>query len=87
MLFWLDAADARAAWLSAAVCTPGVNAMRLVKLPWLIGRFSTCSVVIGERALAALRLDQRRFGGDVDRFGRAADFERERRDRRRGRRR
>ena len=39
----------------------------------------------GERALAALRLDERRLGGDLDRLGRAADFERERLHATRGR--
>ena len=46
MLFWPPPPRRVAVRLRAAGRTPGVNAVRLVKLPWLIGRFSTSVVVI-----------------------------------------
>ena len=57
--------------------TPGTMAVKLVKLPWLIGRFSTCAGRDGEGALTALRLDEGRLGRDVDDLGLAADLDRQ----------
>ena len=48
--------------------TPGTNAVRLVKLPWSIGRFSTCSVVTANDRSPLCAWIERRFGRDVHRF-------------------
>ena len=81
MLFW-PAPPMRVPPAEAPpACTPGVNCVRLVKLPWLIGRFSICSVEIAKDRSALCDCTSGGFGGHVHGFGGAADFERQRRDR------
>ena len=64
MLFW-PAPPSRVPPADAPLgTTPGANAVRLVKLLRATGRFSICVGRDRERALAALRLHERRFGGD-----------------------
>ena len=59
--------------------TPGVKATTLVKFAPVDRQALDLLGCDGERPLAALCLDERRFGGHGDRFDGCAQFERQRR--------
>ena len=75
MLFW-PAPPRRVPPADAPFCTtPGASDVRLVKLRVRDRQVLDLRRRDGERPLAALRLDERRFGGDVDGFRGAADLD------------
>ena len=75
MLFWLAPPRRVPPADAPPLTTPGANAVQAGEVAVVDRQVLDLLGRDGERALAALRLHERRFGGDVDGFGRAADFD------------